>query len=258
MKKRYAFHQLPAMLLVVLCCTISIASVSAAGDLRDEADTAASGYTVDGIDVYLEPAAAASHFHIEELLYFTVDPVNTLTDARVTVVNTTDDLIALAKEKPFAALVVDAKVEPFLDRDKIIKLSQTQHIILLIGFDAPQEKELTLYEKLMGRSAEEYKNSPGFGIYYVVADTGEIHLWDLIWCQKLVPDDLLDFLEQEKQRIFYLYDCLVMQSHPEIMAAINNAPVPPENIISENRRVNIFNPQFLVVAAASIYASFRH
>lgn len=268
MKKRHTFHRLLAMLLAVLCCTIPMASVSAADDLLDETDMAASDYTVDGIDVYLEPAVAASHFHIEELIYFTVDQVNTLADDRVAVVNTTDDLIALAKEKPFAALVVDAKAEPFLDRDKIIKLSQTQHIILLIGFDAPQEKELALYEKLMGRSAEEYKNSPGFGVYYVVSDTGEIHLWNLIWCQNLVPDNLLDFLEQEKQRIFYLYDCLVLQSHPEIVAEINNAPIPPENIISENntesytnwdpsvnRRINIFNPQVLSVTTVAIYAS---
>ena len=38
MKKRNSLHRLLAMLLAVLCCTIPMVSVSAAGDILDEAD----------------------------------------------------------------------------------------------------------------------------------------------------------------------------------------------------------------------------
>ena len=234
MKKRNSLHRLLAMLLAVLCCTIPMVSVSAAGDILDEADATTNSYTVDGINVYKDPYAASLHFTVEKLIYFTIDEETTMNDDRVMVVNTMESLITAAREYPFAALVVDAQAEPYLDRGAIVQLSKTQHIILIIGFDTARDDELATYERLTGNTTEKYVNMPGFAAYYVVSATGDIGLWDMTWGQDYSADDLLDFAECTKEGIFYLYDSFVLQEHPEFAEEINNAPVPQENIVPED------------------------
>lgn len=192
---------------------------------------AVDGYTIDGIDVYRDPAAAAEHFTVEKMIWFSADGENAWNDSRVMVVSTMDDLLQAAKEYPFAALVVDTAAEPLLERDRIVRLAKTQHLILIIGFDTARRGDTEMYEKLTGMKTDKYNDTPGFAAYYVVSATGEICLWDMVWGRDFTADGLLDFAERTKDGTFYLYDCLVLQEHPEFADEINNAPVPDENLV---------------------------
>lgn len=233
MKKISTFYRVLAMLLAVLLCGIPTIFASAANDRVSERNMM---YTVDGIDAYKEPYAASQRYEVDQLIYFTTNqaPAELLDDSRVAVVSTMDELVATAKEEPFAALVVTAEAEPLLDRDKLVQLSQTQHILLIIGFDTASEEDLSRYTQLTGNSTENYVEVPGFASYYVVSATGEISLWDMIWGQDLTVSDLLNFAENSKDSIFYLYDSFVLQAHPEFVEEINNAEVPAVNVIAEN------------------------
>lgn len=257
MKRMISFHRLLAMLMAVLLCGIPTIFVSARDIQADEVNPA---YTVNGINAYKDPYAASLHFNVEKMIYFAADqaPENVSSDSRVIVVTTMDDLIAMAKKYPFAALVVDAKAEPSLDRDAIICLAKTQHIMLIIGFDTAREEDLDVYATMTGHSAAEKKDVPGFASYYVVAARGEIALWDMIWGQELSIDDILNFAEEAKNGIFFLQDGFVLEECPELVEEINNRPLPTENIISvnnempyadwnpaENNRVEIYNPHTL-------------
>lgn len=267
MKRMISFHRLLAMLMAVLLCGIPTIFVSARDIQADEVNPA---YTVNGINAYKDPYAASLHFNVEKMIYFAADqaPENVSSDSRVIVVTTMDDLIAMAKKYPFAALVVDADAEPLLNRNAIVQLSQTQHVILIVGFDAVSEKDLDTYAQLTGKSVQEYEDLPCFAAYYVASATGEIPLWNILWGQNFTADDILDFAEDTKKGIFYLYDSLVLQEHPEFAEEINNAPVPQRNIIAQtnmelyadwdtsvNNRVEIFNPGHLLTSTSTnVYA----
>lgn len=267
MKKISTFYRVLAMLLAVLLCGIPTTFASTKDNLVSDRNAA---YTVDGIDAYKDPYAASQRFTVEKLIYFTANkvPAEMLDDSRVTVVSTMDELIATAKEEPFAALVVAAEAEPLLDRDELVQLSQTQHILLIIGFDTASEEDLNRYTQLTGNSTENYTGVPGFASYYVVSATGEISLWDMTWGQDFDVDDILNFAESTKEGIFYLYDSFVIQAHPEFAEEINNAPVPTANIIEEsnttpnaawdpaqNNLAKIFNPgDLLKMTSINVYA----
>lgn len=267
MKKISTFYRVLAMLLAVLLCGIPTTFASTTDNQGSGSNAA---YTVDGIDAYKDPYAASQHFAVEKLIYFTANraPAKILDDSRVNVVSTMDELIATAKEEPFAALVVAAEAEPLLDRDELVQLSQTQHILLIIGFDTASEEDLNRYAQLTGNSTENYTGVPGFASYYVVSATGEISLWDMTWGQDFDVDDILNFAESTKEGIFYLYDSFVIQAHPEFAEEINDAPVPTANIIEENNttpnaawdpaqnnRARIFNPgDLLSMPSINVYA----
>lgn len=202
-------------------------------------------YYVEGINVYERPYDASRQFAVTEAIYLTNSysdsQLNINGDLRLHVATSMIELLSFASQKPFAAIVIDANAAEIYDESMIVQLAQKQHIVLLKGFTDTTDTDIKAYNSLKTDISTKDINAQGFSAYYVVANTGNICLWDKMWKDNISVEDLLTFANEVKDGIFYIYDSLVIQNNPKLKAAIDEKTVPLENIVNLSTENTIEN-----------------
>lgn len=214
----------------------------------DPIATTSNTYTINGVDAYNFPRDAAKNFDIEKIIYFSTDATNTqinltsnTSSENITIVGNMDALVSAVESNPFAAIVVDSNASDFLDRSKLVNLSEKQHLTLIVGYDdkadivadfpAPDKVDFSKY---------------AFACYVITPD-GDFQVFDFWPTSVCSIDNVLNYANKTKDAAYNIYNLYVCGDDYSEATEVQLAQAEADAIQStraaddQNNRVELFH-----------------
>lgn len=195
------------VLFVALCLSIT----STAFAIPVTATTPNKQFFIDSVDAYSYPAKASELFDVTEIIYFLNPNASTgylsseKNNNTITLVKSMSELITVAKEHPFAAIVISEAAASLLEDNLLYDLAQKQHIILIKEDSSENESRL-------------------FSTYYVDANLKTVTRWSIPSQEINSYSKLLQYANDMKNDLYNVY---------EVIAGHALAEIPEDNIVCQ-------------------------
>lgn len=240
-------------LLLAMCFLLGTAQAADLHNLNQP-------YEIDGIDAYESPRSAAKKFQVDQIIYLVADDTSTQIpnasgdDAVITVTNM-NDLVAEIERNPFSTIFVDPSAIEILEKDALIDLSETIHLVLVFGYD--DEADI-LNNFLCPETADlsEYAYA-----CCVISPDGTFQIYDFFESSAICNvNDALRCANKAKDAAYTIYNLYVCDdTYTEVTAAELEATTQEPNIATgsraSNNRVELFHSLLAGTTQGYVYTS---